>query len=239
MHSDLFRTAAGTSVTAVTADEMRDVDRVAVEEIGLTLPRMMEHAGRSLAAEALAMRGDDAREVVVLAGGGGNGGGGLVCARNLINRNVPTTAVLDREPAELNGVAGEQLSILQEMGVTVRTEAPPDASLVVDAVLGYGLTGAPRGRAAELIEWTDSVAASILSLDVPSGIDATTGKQPGVAVHPARTLTLALPKTGLAELSGDLLLADLSIPAVVYDRLDIPYDGPFGRKFTVELTASR
>lgn len=238
MHADLFRTAAGTSVTAVTADEMRDVDRVAVEEIGLTLPRMMEHAGRSLAAEGLAMRGDDAREIVVLAGGGGNGGGGLVCARNLINRDVPTTVVLDREPAELDGVPGEQLSILQEMGVTVRTAAPPDASLVVDALLGYGLAGAPRGRVADLIEWTDTVDAPILSLDVPSGIDATTGEQPGVTVYPARTLTLALPKTGLAELSGDLVLADLSIPAAVYDRVDIPYESPFGAQFRVELEAN-
>jgi len=246
MRSDLIRTPAGTSVTAVTADEMRDVDRVAVEEIGLTLPRMMEHAGRSLATEALAMTsgrggdiaGEDDSEVVILAGGGGNGGGGLVCARNLVNREVPTTVVLDREPAALDGVPGEQLSILQEMGVTVRTAAPPDASLVVDAILGYGLAGAPRGRAADLIEWTETVDAPILSLDVPSGIDATTGERPGVAVHPARTLTLALPKTGLAELSGDLLLADLSIPAVVYDRLDIPYESPFGEQFCVELDSN-
>jgi NAD(P)H-hydrate epimerase len=239
MDADLFRTTAGTSVTAVTADGMRDVDRVAVEEIGLTLPRMMEHAGRSLAAEALAMRGDDARETVVLAGGGGNGGGGLVCARNLLNRDVPTTVVLDRAPGELDGVPGEQLSILQEMGVAVRTEVPPDASLVVDAILGYGLTGAPHGRAADLIEWTDSVDAPILSLDVPSGIDATTGERPGLTVHAARTLTLALPKTGLAELSGDLVLADLSIPTVVYDRLDIPYESPFGKRFVVDLLADR
>lgn len=239
MQTDLFQTVAGTSVTAVTADEMRDVDRVAVEAVGLTLPRMMEHAGRSLAAEALAMSDETDREIVVLAGGGGNGGGGLVCARNLLNRGIPTTVVLDREPSKLDGVPGEQLDILREMDATVRTDEPPAASLVVDAILGYGLSGAPHGRTGELIEWIDSVDVPILSLDVPSGIDATSGDRPGAAVDPARTLTLALPKTGLADLSGDLLLADLSIPAVVYERLDIPSESPFGQKFTVELTAGR
>jgi len=238
MQTDQFRTTAGTSVTAVTADEMRDVDRVAVEEIGLTLPRMMEHAGRSLAAEALGMadgRVADDGPVVVLAGAGGNGGGGLVCARHLANRDVPTTVVLDREPADLDGVPGEQLRILQAMGVAVQTAEPSEASLVVDALLGYGLAGAPRGRAAELIEWTGNSDAPVLSLDVPSGVDATTGERPGVAVDAERTLTLALPKTGLADTDSRLLLADLSIPTTVYDRLDIPYESPFGRAFTVEL----
>ena len=235
METDLFQTAAGTSVTAVTADEMRDVDRVAVEEIGLTLPRMMEHAGRSLAAEALTMRHETDRDIVVLAGGGGNGGGGLVCARNLVNRDIPTTVVLDRERSELDGVPGDQLDILDEMGISVGTDELPEPSLVVDAILGYGLSGAPRGRTGELIEWIDSADAPILSLDVPSGIDATTGDRSDLAVDPARTLTLALPKTGLAGLSGDLVLADLSIPTAVYDRLDILYESPFGDEFVVEL----
>ncbi|SFR55392.1 NAD(P)H-hydrate epimerase [Halorubrum sodomense] len=228
-------------VTAVTAAEMRAVDRVAVEDIGLDLPRMMEHAGRGLADAVLAARPADL-PVTVLAGNGGNGGGGLACARHLANRDHPVRVVLDRAPTEVDGVTAEQLRILKAMDVPIEwvdADADIDAALdglVVDALIGYGLTGAPRGAAAELIEAVDGAAETIVSLDVPSGTNATTGEAPGVAVEPDRTVTLALPKTGLAAVGGDLLLVDLSIPAMVYDRLDIEYDNPFGDEFAVPLS---
>lgn len=241
MRDATFETRSGRAVPAVTADQMREVDHVAVEVVGLTLIRMMEHAGRSLALQALELRAEHSAEtqpVVVLAGGGGNGGGGLVCARHLSNRGIPTTVVLDRAVDEVTGVAGEQLGILQQMEtvtVTTTTHDCPLPSLVVDAVLGYGVQGEPRGMAATLIEWTRSVEAPVLSLDVPSGVDATTGEELGSAVQPDRTLTLALPKTGLADGTSDLVLADLSIPGVVYESLGIPYEIPFGRNFQVDL----
>ena len=228
-------------VTAVTAAEMRDVDRVAVEEIGLNLPRMMEHAGRGLADVVLSARPTDL-PVTVLAGNGGNGGGGLACARHLANRDLPVRVVLDRPPAEINGVTAEQLRILKEMDVPIEwvvADADLDAALdglVVDALIGYGLTGQPRGATAELIEAAGGAAETVISLDVPSGTNATTGEAPGVAVEPDRTVTLALPKTGLAAVGGDLLLVDLSIPATVYDRLGIEYDNPFGNSFAVSLS---
>lgn len=228
-------------VTAVTAAEMRDVDRVAVEEIGLNLPRMMEHAGRGLADVVLSARPTDL-PVTVLAGNGGNGGGGLACARHLANRDLPVRVVLDRPPAEINGVTAEQLRILKEMDVPIKwvvADADLDAALdglVVDALIGYGLTGQPRGATAELIEAAGGATETVISLDVPSGTNATTGEAPGVAVEPDRTVTLALPKTGLAAVGGDLLLVDLSIPATVYDRLGIEYDSPFGNSFAVSLS---
>lgn len=228
-------------VTAVTAAEMRAVDRVAVEDIGLDLPRMMEHAGRGLADAVLAARPADL-PVTVLAGNGGNGGGGLACARHLANRDRPVRVVLDRAPTEVDGVTAEQLRILKAMDVPIEwvdADADIDAALdglVVDALIGYGLAGAPRGAAAELIEAVDGAAETIVSLDVPSGTNAATGEAPGVAVEPDRTVTLALPKTGLAAVGGDLRLVDLSIPSTVYDRLDVEYDDPFGDRFAVPLS---
>jgi NAD(P)H-hydrate epimerase len=240
MESGAFQTPDGVAVPAVTADEMRDVDRVAVDTVGLTLPRMMEHAGRALARQALDARPPDSdAPVVVLAGAGGNGGGGLVCARHLANRGLPTTVVLDREPGDITGVPGEQLGILDHTDASVTGEGePPAPALVVDALLGYGLRGAPRGRAATLVEWTASVGAPVLSLDVPSGVDATTGETPGASVRPDLTLTLALPKTGLAGRPEQLVLADLSVPAAVYEHLEIPAVAPFRDGFQVPLTAS-
>ncbi|OYR53484.1 NAD(P)H-hydrate epimerase [Halorubrum sp. E3] len=244
MDASAFDDPNGRPVTAVTAAEMRAVDRVAVEAIGLDLCRMMEHAGRGLAEAVLDVRSSDGSDghIAVLAGNGGNGGGGLACARHLANRDLPVRVVLDRDPASIDGVTAEQLRILEAMDVSIGSpdrDTDTDTALdgfVVDALIGYGLTGAPRGAAAGLIEAVDSAAETIVSLDVPSGTNATTGETPGVAVEPDRTVTLALPKTGLSAVGGDLRLVDLSIPATVYDRLDIEYDDPFGDGFAVSLS---
>jgi len=243
MHPAAFRTDAGVPVTAVTAEEMRAVDRVAVESVGLDLPRMMEHAGRGLAEAVLAVRGDAA--VTVLAGNGGNGGGGLACARHLANRGVPVRVALDREADAMDGVTADQLRILEATDVPVTDDAgggpggPLDVDgVVVDALIGYGLSGAPRGPAAKLIEAAADATGPTVSLDVPSGVNAATGETPGAAVAPDLTATLALPKTGLAAVGGDLRLVDLSIPSTVYDRLDIEYDSPFGEEFAVPLSRS-
>jgi len=242
MNASAFVGPDGRPVAAVTADEMREVDRVAVEDVGLDLPRMMEHAGRGLARAVLDRRSGG--EVTVLAGNGGNGGGGLACARHLANREVPVRVVLDRDPAALDGVTAEQHRVLRAMDVPIEAggaasghgaDAPLDG-LVVDALIGYGLSGAPRGTAAELIEAADDATGPIVSLDVPSGVNAATGEAPGVAVEPDRTAALALPKTGLAAVGGDLLLVDLSIPATVYDRLGIEYANPFEERFAVPLS---
>jgi len=244
MDASTFAGPSGRSVTAVTAEEMRAVDRVAVEEIGLDLRRMMEHAGRGLAEAVLDIRSSDRSDIpiAVLAGNGGNGGGGLACARHLANRDLPVRVALDRHPASFDGVTAEQLRILEATDVPIESpggETGADAAfdgLVVDALIGYGLTGAPRGAAAELIEAAGDAAETVVSLDVPSGTNATNGDAPGVAVEPDHTVTLALPKTGLAAVDGDLRLVDLSIPATVYDRLDTEYANPFGDAFSVPLS---
>ena len=230
MSRTTFRTAAGQSIRAVTAETMRDVDRVAVEEVGLELLQMMEHAGRILAWHVRDVRESD---VVIVAGSGGNGGGGLACARHLVNRDVPVRVVLDSPPSELGGAAAHQCHILDEMSVSVTAaiDSFDDAdaqTTMVDALIGYGLTGDGRPRAEEYIDRMNGLAGPTVSLDVPSGIDATTGERLGKAVTPNRTVTLALPKTGLDATTGDLYLADISIPRTVYDRLGIEYESPFG-----------
>ena len=246
MDTSTFVDPDGHPVTAVTAEEMRAVDRVAVGEIGLDLRRMMEHAGRGLAEAVLEVQSSNRSDdpVAVLAGNGGNGGGGLACARHLANRDLPVRVVLDRARAEVDGVTAEQLSILEAMDVPVESadddsDLDIDAALegvVIDALIGYGLTGQPCGATAELIEAVDGAAETVVSLDVPSGTNATTGERPGVAVEPDLTATLALPKTGLAAVDGDLMLVDLTIPSTVYDRLGIGYTNPFGEAFSVPLS---
>jgi NAD(P)H-hydrate epimerase len=239
-----FRTESGIVVPAVTAGQMRTIDRLAVEEFGLSLLQMMENAGQILAAQAMAML-PAAREpasalVAVLAGSGGNGGGGLCAARHLHNRGAAVAVLLDRDAAAVTGAAGTQLRILQAAGVQPTAPAAAAkvlrrAGVVVDAQIGYGLRGAPTGLTAALIEACTPHAARVLALDVPSGMDATTGEAPGPVVRAARTLTLALPKTGLAKVPGDLFLGDIGIPPEVYLRLGLPYRPPFGAASSVRL----
>lgn len=237
-----FRTASGLVVPAVTADQMREVDRVAVEDFGLSILQMMENAGRNLALNVMETLGPGGArpEVAILAGSGGNGGGGLCCARHLHNRGFPVSVLLSKDAAELRGSAASQLRILRAAGVAPVERAHAEevlrrSILVVDALIGYSLRGAPRGRAAELIDLCNECAARVISLDLPSGLDATTGGGPGAMVHPERTLTLALPKRGLRDVRGQLYLADIGIPPEVYSALGLSFEWPFPDQYWVRL----
>jgi NAD(P)H-hydrate epimerase len=236
----MFWTKDGIMVPAVTADQMREVDRITVDVFGLDILQMMEHAGHCLALNAIELLGRTTGEVTILAGAGGNGGGGLCAARHLHNRGIRVNLVLDREASALREAAANQLHILQVTGLRPvgrfqAAEAIGRADLVVDALIGYSLRGAPRGRAAELIELGNEQAKCILSLDVPSGRDATTGETPGLFVRAKRTMILALPKTGLRSLPGELTLADIGIPPEVYRQLGIVFEPFWGNRTWVHL----
>lgn len=215
-----------TGLPALTADQMREVDRIMVADLGIDLPRMMENAGSGLARLAVERFGP--HSVVTLAGTGANGGGGLVAARHLANRGVDVTVVL--ASPDLGDVTNEQASILRAMGVRF-TEDPHDADLVVDALIGYSLEGDPRGRIAELITWANHQPSAVLSLDVPTGLDTSTGLIGDPCIRATATMTLALPKTGLSlapTLVGELYLADIGVPATVYAAFGIELADPFG-----------
>lgn len=239
----MFQGSTGRIVPSVTSDQMRELDRIAVEEFGLQILQMMENAGRNVAQVARGMLPRDRPSVVVLAGGGGNGGGGLAAARHLDNHGVQVDVAFDRDPAGLRGPAAVQWRTLQAAGIqAVPNEHLPqairEAGLVVDALLGYGLQGAPRERTRLMIEACNRCAHSILSLDVPSGLDATSGEAPGAVVRPNRILTLALPKTGLAHPDVDLselYLADIGIPRAAVERLGIDAADPFLGSYVVRL----
>ena len=235
-----FFTDTGIEVPAVTTDQMREVDRIAMEETGPNLFQMMENAGRNLALLAIETLGTDweRAKVVVLAGTGGNGGGGICAARHLANRGANVTLCLS-EPDRFREVPALQRKIFhgtsgKEMEASDLGRVETD--FILDALIGYSLRSAPRGVAAELIHWANGTKAPILSLDVPSGVDSTTGQAAGEFIKARWTMTLALPKTGLLpERTGKLFLADIGIPEETYRRLGIPYVPPFGNRFIVPL----
>lgn len=227
-----FVTPDGCEMAATTRDQMREIDRIAVEETGPSLAQMMENAGRSLATLALTRLEVDTRaknpprtRVIVVAGTGGNGGGGICAARHLAARLAYVELCLTR-PAELSAMAAQQLEIFrQTSGQLVgldALEAQMPYALVIDAVLGYGLTGSPRGEAERAIQWITDSGVDVLALDIPSGVDATSGDTPGVHVVASATLTLHMPKPGLMNpVAGHLFVADLGIPSAVTRRVGL------------------
>jgi NAD(P)H-hydrate epimerase len=212
----------------VTPDQMREVDRAMMEDYSILLVQMMENAGGLVArlARYRFLNGDPrGRRVLVLAGTGGNGGGGLVAARRLSIWGADVSVYLADHPDRFAEVPRHQLSILERMEIPVAMGPPgaslPSSDLIIDAIIGYSLTGAPRGTAADLIRAAQQGGSSILSLDVPSGLDPASGVVHDPTIRATATLTLALPKEGLRspvarEYVGELYLGDISVPSQLY-----------------------
>ena len=230
----------GEEMASVTRGQMLEIDRIAVEESKPSLLQMMENAGRSLAGLVVRQLGEEASaaKVLVIAGKGGNGGGGICAARHLSSR-VGQVDLCLVDPDGLSGAPKSQLQIYRATdGREVSLAGlpvPGGYDVVVDAVIGYGLRGAPQGEAERAIRWIGASGARIVSLDLPSGVDADTGDTPGAFVSAAATLILHLPKPGLASpAAGSLWVADLGIPAEVTRRVGIEARG-YGLDFVVPV----
>jgi NAD(P)H-hydrate epimerase len=217
----------------LTTEQMREVDRLMIEVYHIDLIQMMENAGRNLATLArerfLDSHPQD-KQIVILAGTGGNGGGALVCARWLHNAGADVHVVLVAPRERLTPVPARQLDILHRMGIVVsqvdRIHSITQPDLIIDGLIGYSLKGSPRGSTVQLINWANETGSPILSLDVPSGLDTSTGQVFDPAIEAIATMTLALPKEGLRADSatayvGELYLANISVPPELYAELTL------------------
>lgn len=277
-----FLTESGLLVPAVTADQMVEVDRVALEETGPNRFQMMENTGRHLAQQALdcleAVDGlgrlapasslnpsarlaaapaaapaktpikNPTKTVIVLAGGGMNGGGGICAARHLAASPGITVYLCLASLDSLTDISRWQYHLFSRSeGLHVRAktlqtsewlgDAGP-VDLIVDALMGCQVPIAPQGLELDLINWANQSGSPILSLDVPSGMDATRGDAPGAVMRSRWTMTLALPKTGMhPDRTGELILADIGIPAKTFrsKTLQLPYRSPFGLDCRIPL----
>lgn len=221
---------AAVDIPYLSTEQMIEVDRAMMDGYHIDLVRMMENAGRNLAhlARERFLDGDPrGHQIIVLAGTGGNGGGALVAARRLHNYGATVTVFTTRQDDAFAPVPGQQLDLLRRMDVPIYSADAAQfaevADLVLDGVIGYSLTGAPRSDAGVLIRWANAQSSPVLSLDAPSGIDTTTGAIFDPAIRATATMTLALPKEGLRSPGvqahvGELYLADISVPPALYKR---------------------
>ncbi|MCI0890851.1 MAG: NAD(P)H-hydrate epimerase [Chloroflexi bacterium] len=233
------------SLPSVTRDQMREVDRLMIEEYRIQLVQMMENAGLQLA--RLTQKYLDelggGQHVLVLAGRGNNGGGGLAAGRRLAAWGANVAVLLATGLDAVEGVPLQQLDILQRMDVTVQpfAETLPEHDVLLDALIGYGLQNSLRAPVSRMIDAANDSTAPIVSLDVPSGVDVDTGEAPGSAIRASATLTLALPKAGLIrpearQFVGELYLADIGVPSALYERIGLGAPRPFAAGQLVRLT---
>jgi NAD(P)H-hydrate epimerase len=204
----------------LTAEEMGRADRLTIER-GVPGARLMENAGRAVADEVV-RRFPDAGRVAVLCGPGNNGGDGFVAARHLTEKGYAVRLGLAGDPARLPDDAAAMATLWLGAIEPLTVELLAHADVVVDAIFGAGLARPIEGELAALIEAVNASGLPVVAVDVPSGIDGTTGAVRGVAIRALATVTffrlkpghLLLPGRGLC---GDVSVADIGIEASVLD----------------------
>ncbi len=215
---------------AVTAAMMREMDRRTIEERGVAGVLLMERAGAGATRVALELLGEPGKRVLLLCGKGNNGGDGFVIARLLAEAGHRPRVLCSFDPGEVRGDAALALEALRAAGGVVErptAEALPpallEADLVVDALLGTGLSGPVAEPLAAWIRATNAARRPVLAVDLPSGLCADRGVVLGVAIEAAVTVTFALPKLGLlhhpgAAHAGRVVCVDIGIPPDLVDE---------------------
>lgn len=217
------------------ASQMIEVDRIMMDDLDIPLGSMMEHAGLNLARLALALAEQGNLNFTVVAGTGSNGGGGLVAARRLKGWGFDTTVALPRKKSLLRKVPAIQLERAVRSGVDIINGIPeqPTNQIVLDAYLGYGFKPR-RDKISQAVFSYLRSEPQVICLDIPSGMDSTSGKSYS-QLKPIATMTIAFLKSGLLlsskDLIGEVYVADIGVPKDVYlFRLNLSWDDPVSHK---------
>jgi hydroxyethylthiazole kinase-like uncharacterized protein yjeF len=241
-------------VLVLTREAVREVDRRATADYGIPSVVLMENAALHLAEVVLDVCESDGPRVLILCGPGNNGGDGLAAARHLHNDGVRVEIVLSGPGSRLNGDAATNLAIDRAMGLPIReaSETNPGEAVhaavaamggtdvVVDALLGTGLTRTVTGPTAALIAEVNrlgSEGATVVAADLPSGLDCDSGEPLGAAVRADTTVSFAGLKAGFVRLPaqeyiGDVVVADIGAPRELIEQLGRrledhePHEGP-------------
>jgi NAD(P)H-hydrate epimerase len=238
------------------SSQMREADRRTNEDLGIPSLVLMENAGRQVVAAVEAIHTDLAeRQVAVLCGRGNNGGDGFVVARTLLQRGVDTSVFLIGQVSEVRGDARVNLDILGRLGVTVVEIADgqawelhfseiEDCTLIIDAIFGTGLNAPLSGLMETVVSDVNASGIQIVSIDLPSGLSADSHEPIGDSIEAGLTVTLGAPKLPLvlppAETrAGDIVIADIGIPAEVFESLDGPRVELLTRASARELISPR
>lgn len=214
---------AGLPQALYSAGSVRNLDRYLIDEQGVDGFELMQAAARSAFSQLL-RRWPQCRHVLVLCGAGNNGGDGYLLATCALRHGLGVTCLVLTDPAKLKGDARKAWQRASDQKISMVTAAQladkdlisllEQADVTVDAMLGTGLNGAPRGEFARVVEFCNQSAAGVLALDVPSGLNATTGAAAGDVVAADATVTFIGLKAGLftghgPAVCGEVVFEDL------------------------------
>jgi NAD(P)H-hydrate epimerase len=216
-------------------ERIRSVDRIAIERFGMSSLILMENAGRG-AADWMMDQQRIAGPVVILCGTGNNGGDGLVIARHLHAARIPVRVALFGDPHRLSFDASVNRDILSktrvpmvwialegdEPGIATARRSIDEATMVIDALLGTGSTGSPRGAMATAIEAANGSAARRIAIDIPSGLDGRTGIPSSSTFRAETTLTFVASKIGFQSANalpylGRVVVLPIGVPPEVFE----------------------
>jgi len=225
---------------SVTAEQMDEIEHATLYQYGLQMIQLVENAGRGLARVCRFVLGGRVlnKKIIVLASGGKSSAGGLAAARNLHDWGASLSVALVVPEDSLKRSALIQFNIIRSMDISIKGINSLNLAflkkfdLIIDALFGHELKSAPAADFAHVISLANKAKRPIVSLDMPSGINATTGKIYNPCVKARSTVALALPKTGLfkaevAEYVGELWLADIGVPPEVYAKIGLDGANPF------------
>ena len=221
-------------------NQMREADRRTIQDIGLASLVLMENAGRQVVAAVESLYPDLAdRRVAIVCGKGNNGGDGFVVARTLQQRGVDVSVFVIGKVTEIKGDARVNLEILGRIGQTVVEVADETAwelhgaeitghDLIIDAMFGIGLSAPLTGFYETVVADLNEAGVPIVSIDMPSGMSADTSDLIGDAIDATVTIALGAPKLPLVlppaeSKSGEVVVADIGIPADIFDQLEGPH----------------
>lgn len=216
----------------LTAAQMAKVDRTTIDDVKIPGVVLMENAGQGVVREIVELLEDaHGKTILVFCGKGNNGGDGYVIARHLHNFGAEVSVFLAGKKDAIKGDAKINLTILENMGMDVHEISSIEqiqefhrVDLVVDALLGTGVTGPVTGFFGELIEAMNSYDAPIVAVDLPSGMETDTGAVHGACVDADLTVTMAHLKAGLLfspaqDFAGDIVIADIGVPPEISLKL--------------------
>jgi NAD(P)H-hydrate epimerase len=219
--------------------QVREVDRRAIEEYHIPGIVLMENASRAVAAAAQRMlRKTTGRKTLILCGGGNNGGDGLAAARHLHNLGFQAEIGLCTDPNAYKADALTNWQIIQAMKLpcaiaTADLIRRTDADLIIDAIFGTGLKDAPRPPFEQIVAAIEQSQRPVLAVDLPSGMDCDTGEPLGACILAAHTVTFVAQKLGFAnphsrQFTGRITVAEIGCPIELIDavRSAAPASGP-------------
>ena len=217
----------------VSAAEMKQIDRAAIEKYGVSAAMLMEHAGEAVVREAVKFA--DSGNVLVVCGYGNNGGDGFVAARHLFKKGLNVTVLIAGRPRPFSVETGDNLKILIEAGcvphaaydtsgINKAFAAATGTKFIIDALFGIGIKGPLDSFYVTLIEKINSAGVPVISADLPSGLDADKGTPCPVAVRASKTVTFGISKEGFnnplsQEYTGQIVVADIGIPQAAVDEV--------------------